>query len=107
MLPLYCNLSKKYNIDLDAKFYCNILIIVSFGSMKLSRHPCEIKLEDTAEIKSNFKYLVWEISGFKPLSFHVKLVWEISNFKHLKFKLLVMKEFKEEDKMMNFIKLII
>ena len=74
--------------------------------MKLSRHPCEIKLEDTAEIKSNFKYLVWEISSFKHLSFHVKLVWEISNFKHLIFKLLVMKGFKETDKMMNFVRLI-
>ena len=61
-------------------------VFVSFCSKKLSRHPSENKLKDSAE-KTN-------------------LVCAMSSFKHLNFKLLVMKWFKEEDKMMNFIRLI-
>jgi hypothetical protein len=56
--------------------------------MKLSRHSCTLnRYEDSAE-KTN-------------------VVWETSDFKHLNLKLLVMRGFEEEEKVMNYIRLVL
>lgn len=80
-----------YNIFAECDLNWTMFILESAPSLEdlcLSRHSCELhKPEDAAE-KTN---VTWEPS---------------ENLKHLKLKLLVMKGFEEEDKVMNYVRLV-
>lgn len=91
LMPIFSNLSDVYlfNIFAECDLNWTLFILQAAPSLKnfyLSRHSCVInKTENIAE-KTN-------------------LVWKPCNFKYLNLKLLSMKEFEEEEKVINYIRL--
>ncbi|XP_037454975.1 uncharacterized protein LOC119325041 [Triticum dicoccoides] len=79
-----------YNVFAECDLNWTFFILKAAPSLKnfyLSRHSCEPnKFEDIAK--------------------KTDLVWETSSFKHLNLKLLFMKGFSEDEKVMNYIRLV-